>query len=177
MGKYKVLKSVAHNLGHSFTSLMNYRQDDYVMGHILTRARETGSSDLILDFVRKTAEPKTLNVGPIARSVKNYFERFPQLLRQEGSDPRYISSTKVHISYDLAVSRPVRGSPGLLESPYKCRVEIIDDRGKKYTAELTGWWYPQKIPRQKSPAALRLVLIIIVLLVLVALLFWIRSVK
>jgi len=29
MARYKVLKSVAHNIGHSFTSLMNYAGDDY----------------------------------------------------------------------------------------------------------------------------------------------------
>jgi hypothetical protein len=42
MPRFKVLKSVAHNIGHSFTSLMNYSRDDYSMGHILRFARETG---------------------------------------------------------------------------------------------------------------------------------------
>ena len=32
MSSHKVLKSVVHNFGHSFTSLMNYRENDYVVG-------------------------------------------------------------------------------------------------------------------------------------------------
>src|SRR6516225_918103 len=31
MPRFKVLKGVAHNIGHSFTSLMNYSIDDYSM--------------------------------------------------------------------------------------------------------------------------------------------------
>ncbi len=40
MPGYKVLKGVAHNVGHSFTSLMNYADDDYTMGHILRFVRD-----------------------------------------------------------------------------------------------------------------------------------------
>jgi hypothetical protein len=51
MPRFKVLKGVAHNIGHSFTSLMNYSVDDYSMGHILRYARETEIDTLVLDFV------------------------------------------------------------------------------------------------------------------------------
>lgn len=57
MARYKVLKSVAHNIGHSFTSLMNYVDDDYVMGHILHFARQTGRDTLTIDFVKGDAGP------------------------------------------------------------------------------------------------------------------------
>ena len=43
MPGYKVLKGVAHNVGHSFTSLMNYADDDYTMGYILRFARDAGN--------------------------------------------------------------------------------------------------------------------------------------
>ena len=62
MARYKVLKSVAHNIGHSFTSLMNYADDDYVMSHILRFARNTGRDTLTLDFVRREAGPPELLV-------------------------------------------------------------------------------------------------------------------
>jgi hypothetical protein len=51
MARYKVLKSVAHSLGHSFTSLMNYAHDDYVMGHILRFARASNRDTLIIDLM------------------------------------------------------------------------------------------------------------------------------
>jgi hypothetical protein len=54
MSRYKVLKSVAHNIGHSFTSLMNYADDDYAMGHLLRFARRSGCNTLTSDFVTGT---------------------------------------------------------------------------------------------------------------------------
>jgi hypothetical protein len=44
MPRFKVLKGVAHNVGASFTSLMNYASDDYSMGHILRFARQQGTT-------------------------------------------------------------------------------------------------------------------------------------
>jgi len=172
MGKYKVLKSIAHNLGHSFTSLMNYYGNDYVMGHLLTLARETGLSELKLDFIRKTVEPEELNVPPISKSVNNYFERFPSLVQKSGSNLQYISSAKMNISYDLNISKPFYVNANLRESPYRCYVEIIDDRGKVYTAEFKGWWFPEKTPIKILPTIRRLLLILTVLLLALVTLFW-----
>ena len=41
MTSHKPLKSVSHNFGHSFISLMNYIHDDYILGHLLKQARLT----------------------------------------------------------------------------------------------------------------------------------------
>jgi len=174
MGQYKVLKSIAHNLGHSFTSLMNYYYNDYIMGHLLARARETGLSELKLDFIRKTAEPKDLNVPPISESVNNYFESFPDFVQKSGSHLKYISSANMTISYDLNVYRPLDGVLQLTASPYKCYVEIIDDRGKAYTAQFKGWWYPEKTPYKVLPLVLTLLLILTIILVLIALVVWVK---
>ena len=65
MARYKVLKSVAHNIGHSFISLMNYVGDDYVMGHILRFAMRTGHDTITMDFVTREAGPPELLAEPI----------------------------------------------------------------------------------------------------------------
>src|SRR5439155_1154843 len=39
MSRYKFLKSIAHNLGHSFLSLMNYVEGDYIHAHLFRAAR------------------------------------------------------------------------------------------------------------------------------------------
>ena len=49
--KYKVIKSAAHNFGHSFVSLMNYRGDDYVMSHLARLVVETGRSEVSVDLM------------------------------------------------------------------------------------------------------------------------------
>lgn len=38
MSSHKALKSVVRSVADSFTSLMNYSGDDYVMGHLLNAA-------------------------------------------------------------------------------------------------------------------------------------------
>lgn len=65
MAKFKVLQAVAHNIGHSFTSLMNYSGDDYVMGHLLNSARLTGRDTLSIDFMKGAASPPELIRPPI----------------------------------------------------------------------------------------------------------------
>jgi hypothetical protein len=64
MPRYKVLKGVAHNIGHSFTSLMNYAIDDYTMGHILRLARKSGKDTLIIDFITGVGRPAELLQEP-----------------------------------------------------------------------------------------------------------------
>jgi len=44
MPKFKVLKGVAHNIGDSFTILMNYSADDYSLGHTCGSPVRLGST-------------------------------------------------------------------------------------------------------------------------------------
>src|SRR5271170_4357179 len=86
MAKHKVLKSVAHNFGHAFTSLMNYGDDDYVMGHILRFARQSGQDTLTIDLVKREAGPPELMAPPVGAAVDRYAEWFWKLVEQHGSD-------------------------------------------------------------------------------------------
>src|SRR5262245_16305418 len=74
MPRYKVLKSVAHNIGHSFTSLTNYVGDDYVMGHILRLARLTGNDTLTINLITGEADPLDLLREPILE-VPGWYSR------------------------------------------------------------------------------------------------------
>jgi len=47
------------------------------------------------------------------------------------------------IAFDLKTEREARYAPGEMESPYVCRVEIEDDRGKVWVSELRHWWFPE----------------------------------
>lgn len=143
MAKYKVLKSVAHSFGHSFVSLMNYREDDYVMGHLLTQARSTRQPSLIVDILRGTAAPASLLTRPIAASVSSYCAWFPDLVARHRTELQYVRSAGMEVTFDLLVERPVRGMSHLIESPFLCCVTIEDDRGKQWTAEIRDWWFPE----------------------------------
>ena len=136
MARYKVLKSVAHNIGHSFTSLMNYADDDYVMGHIQRFARSTGRDALTLDFARREAGPPELLAPPISEVPARYTEWFWDLVQRHGSDRSLVQSATLTLRYDIATKRPLRSAPQFIESPFTCDVRITDIRGKEYVAHL-----------------------------------------
>ena len=50
MASHKTLKSVATSLAQSFTSLMNYSGDDYVTGHLVYAAWQTGGTECRVDL-------------------------------------------------------------------------------------------------------------------------------
>jgi hypothetical protein len=93
MARYKVLKSVAHNIGHSFTSLMNYADDDYVMGHILRFARNTGTDTLTIDFVKGEAGPPELLAEPLSEIPVRYTRFFWDMVDRHGSERSCVPKT------------------------------------------------------------------------------------
>jgi len=144
MPRYKVLKGVAHNIGHSFTSLMNYADDDYSMGHILRFARETGFDELALDFITGEGQPLALLRRPISKLPDWYTKMFWNMVERSGSDRSLVQAATLTLRYDLV---KLRSSP--IEAPYICDVSILDNRGKRYSSHFEGWWYVEKkmLPR------------------------------
>ncbi|HEV2313792.1 MAG TPA: hypothetical protein VGR94_00680 [Candidatus Acidoferrales bacterium] len=150
MAKYKVLKGVAHNIGHSFTSLMNYAGDDYVMGHILRFARRTGCDTLTIDFVKREAGPPELLAPPISEVPAYYIDRFWDLVQRHGSDASLVTRATLVLRYKLGTRWPHAGAPQFSESPYACDVRITDVRGKDHVARFRGSWYPERLEKPQS---------------------------
>jgi hypothetical protein len=143
MPRFKVLKGVAHNIGHSFTSLMNYSVDDYSMGHILRFARETGLNTLTIDFVTGEGHPAGLLRDPISELPRWYTKMFWDLVMRAGSDRALVQSATLILNYDLQRSLS-RLHSEIPQSPYTCDVSIFDVRGKSYCAHFEGWWYVER---------------------------------
>jgi len=156
MPSFKVLQGVAHNIGHSFTSLMNYTVDDYSMGHILRFARETGDATLTIDFVTGQALPPTLLREPISKLPEWYTKMFWDLVQSSGSDRNLVQAATLTLTYELQRSRP-GPLANSIESPYNCDVTIQDVRGKDYRSHFEGWWsiaegfYPSTLVRRWNP--------------------------
>jgi hypothetical protein len=146
MPRYKVLKGVAHNIGHSFTSLMNYTEDDYTMGHILRFARETGLNELTIDLVAGKAQPPALFRDPISKLPEWYTRMFWNMVERSGSDRSLVQTAMLTLRYDLTKSRSFP-----VQNPYVCDVSILDDRGKNYCSHFEGWWHVEKL----FPASIR----------------------
>lgn len=148
MPRVKVLKGVAHNIGSSFTSLMNYAVDDYSMGHILRFARESGVDTLTIDLLSGQGRPNALLREPISALPDWYSKMFLRLVHSAGSDRELIQSATLKLTYDLQHSRPspISGEP---KSPYTCDVSIADIRGKEYAAHFNGWWFVERMEHIK----------------------------
>jgi hypothetical protein len=143
MPRFKVLKGVAHNVGHSFTSLMNYSADDYSMGHILRFARETGLDTLTIDFMTGEGRPAALLRDPISELPRWYTKMFWDLVSRSGSDRSLVQSATLTLKYDLQSNRP-GPLPEAIQSAYTCEVSIVDTREKCYAAYFSGWWHVEK---------------------------------
>jgi hypothetical protein len=152
MPKLKVLKGVVHNVGHSFTSLMNFSGDDYSMGHILQFARDSGMNTLTIDLMTGHGSPASLLREPISGLPSWYSNMFLRMVQSSGSDRGLLQSATLTLIYDLQLTRPspIKDEP---QSPYTCDVSIIDIRGKNYTAHFDGWWYVERMATKISCAS------------------------
>jgi ABC-type bacteriocin/lantibiotic exporter with double-glycine peptidase domain len=143
MTSHKPLKSVSHNFGHSFISLMNYINDDYFMGHLLKQACKTKCNKLTVDILKNIAEPTDLLTDQIKSSIEHWNKWFPTLVENSGSTMDFVSSATMTIEFDLQQLRPYAGNSDYFESPFTCEIVIIDDRNKEYKHKHEGWWFPE----------------------------------
>jgi hypothetical protein len=148
MPRVKVLKGVAHNIGSSFTSLMNYAGDDYSMGHVLRFARESGVDTLTINLLSGQGGPDALLREPISDLPSWYSKMFLRLVQSAGSDRELIRSATLKLTYDLQRNRP-SPIPGEPQSPYTCDVSIADIHGKEYAAHFNGWWFVERMELNK----------------------------
>ena len=65
---------------------MNYRDDDYVMGHLVRTAWATGATQLQVDLLRHTGAPSPLFSPPVSDSALAYADWLPQLVVASQSD-------------------------------------------------------------------------------------------
>jgi len=143
MTSHKQLKSISHNFGHSFISLMNYVNDDYFLGHLLKQARKTTLNKLTIDVLQNSAKPTELLTHEIKTSIEHWNNRFPLFVENSGSTMDFIRSAILTVDFDLNQTRPHLNDNQIVESPFICVFEIIDDRGKVYKNKHEGWWYPE----------------------------------
>jgi hypothetical protein len=153
MPRVKVLKGVAHNVGSSFTSLMNYAADDYSMGHILRFARESGIETLTIDLLNGRGGPDGLLKEPISELPSWYSKTFLRLVESAGSDRNLIRSATLTVTYDLRSNRP-SPIPGEPQSAYTCDVSIVDFRGKDYASHFDGWWFVERMELNRPATSL-----------------------
>jgi hypothetical protein len=143
MATHKTLKSVVRNLAESFISLMNYRGDDYVLGHVVFAAWQSGGTGFRADLLTGAVDVSPLLVPTVRDSVASYVKWLPEMVRRSNSDPSFVAEAELLVTVDPHTRR-THGTSGFFESPFTCTVWIVDDRGKEYSHRISGWWYPER---------------------------------
>lgn len=139
--KYRVLGGVAHNFGHSFVSRENHDHatGDYVIGQLARVAVSSGEPELVMDVLARTAGPPPLLRPVVRQSLARYADWFPQLLRSHGIAAEAITQATLRVRFDLSRA-DVPGRTGPFMLPFRCVVEITDDRGRAHTGIVPGAW-------------------------------------
>jgi len=111
--KYKHIYSAIHNFGHSFTSLMNYVDDDYVIDE-LDKIHAEGH-DIEVDWLTGQFKPATLITPRIQKSIGYWRDSLKKHMASQSVELSALSYLKFHW--------PAR------ERKY---MQAFDDRGKEY---------------------------------------------
>lgn len=147
--KYKAIKGVAHDFGHSFVSLTNYLADDYVMEHLTRAAAVSGSAELRVDLLTGDAEPAALLVPPVRASLDIYTGWLPGMLREQGVRMDFVREATMSVRIDLSRLH----SPALsrVMVPLDCVVEITDDRGIVHVGTVREEWPLARVEATSRP--------------------------
>ena len=138
MAKLKVLKSIGHNLMHSYLSLMNSYDGDYIVSHLYQIAKKNNHPTIIIDVLNKRIEPTFFCVDVIKQSLIALESDFHRLLQSDKLTIDYIKSVKAEINFDLL--NPKIGVTGHELERYACLIEIVDLNGKSHSTNVKEWW-------------------------------------
>jgi hypothetical protein len=143
--KYKNIKSVAHNFGHSFLSDVNLggTWPDIVMvpDVIYQAARASGQPLVRIDFFRGSVEPSAVATDIVLEAVGHYARGLPKLLESQFVLPAMVTGAELTLRFNFDGSRPARDFPGREVPAVECVVRLTDDRGIVHEGRPAHWCY------------------------------------
>jgi hypothetical protein len=111
--KYKNIYSAIHNFGHSFTSLMNYVDGDYVIDEL--QKIHAAGHDIYVDWLTGHFEPRIMETLRIKKSIGYWKDSLDKHLLSQNVEVKRLSQIRFFW--------PAGG---------RKYIEAIDDRGKTY---------------------------------------------
>jgi hypothetical protein len=122
--KYKHINAMLHNFGHSFISLMNYVDDEYIIDVLAELAFQIPEHELEINFSTGQILPAGEYPIKLYKSIAYWKEWLPKHMEHHRITPSALS--EVHLRFRLVrVGREVI-------------VTTSDDRGKNYKVFVHG---------------------------------------
>jgi phosphoribosylglycinamide formyltransferase 1 len=118
--KYKVLKSIAHNLSHSFVSFTNYVDDGYVIDDLRQLVRTVEGNRITIDWIPGTEQNPGLTPR-VLESIKWYKPELMRMVHNMGALMSSIKEFRTEIYLKKNKQIAVEGV-------------LVDDRGRVYEA-------------------------------------------
>lgn len=132
MAKLKLLKSIGHNTVHSYLSLMNYVEDDYMVNYLHKHAKVNNTATINIDIFNQTITPAPTKHSIINDSLFDLKTDFLRLLKGAGIDVNDVISATVNLEF-LKTNENIGRH-------YNCIVEIVDKNQKLHSIKVKEWW-------------------------------------
>jgi hypothetical protein len=122
--KYKEIDAMLHNFGHSFVSLMNYVDDQYIADLLGSLAKQSDTREIAINFNDGSVHPALSYPPELAKSVSYWQAWLPKHMNNHRIDAQALSP--VLLRYRLTNVGP------------EVIVESTDDRGKHHKVFVRG---------------------------------------
>jgi len=133
----KALRSIGHNITHSYLSLLNDIDGEIVAQHLYNLSQYFGESTLYIDALGCRIEPLYFDAEGIRSSLIKLRNHFIHLLLIENITLEHIKKASIVISFDLDKNYCKNET----ELPiYDCEVVVVDFRDKVHKSKVKEWW-------------------------------------
>lgn len=123
--KYKHIPSALHNFAHSFVSLENYYDGEYVVDVLEQMARNAPKYEVRINFSTGVSEPASaLDDHRVGGSMKLWRESLPKHLARHNVDPASVRDVLLRFRLTRAGKEVI--------------IEAQDDRGHQYKVFVHG---------------------------------------
>ena len=121
---YKRIGSFIHNWSHSFLSLMNYVDDDYIIDELSRLLSDRGINEIVIDPLNKHIDPERARTKRLLKSLGYWTGALPQQRQRENVLEHELATFRLHIT-----------RPG---TSLDCVARATDDRGKEYKVSVVA---------------------------------------
>lgn len=123
--KYKNINSMLHNFGHSFCSLMNFVDNQYIVDIIQAILADSVKKFVTIEFPSGKIEGISSIPEAFKKSILIHCRWLPQHAESHGVDIEKVLNLR------MTIHRPSELSISPCYS-FECEVSCIDDLGRKY---------------------------------------------
>ena len=116
--KYKEIDAMLHNFGHSFVSLMNYVDDQYIVDLLSSFARLSATREISINFSNGSVAPELPYPAELAKSIAFW----------QGWLPQHMHNHRI----DAQALLPIVLRYRLTSLGQEVIVESTDDRGRQH---------------------------------------------